>query len=202
MYVFPAANLPGRAAQWGRAVEGEIRSIDSLASQSSQSWGNWNRAASGQLAVIGERLSEISYRSSLSTQIETLSVTGSATSEPFPRLDRLVTFPATPGSRQARVVLSGNVSESPSTSSRLYVYLLFNGTVIGADQIQPVVPNAPSEWSNNWPALVVGTLTTQSNVPTEITVRIVRGADSFTPGSSTMTLESPILTLSQSGESS
>lgn len=197
--VLPPANLPPRAAAWGRSVEGSLQSSVSKMIEVSQTSNNRSRSSAGQLEVLSQRLLEVSERSSLSVQLGNLAVTGSATSEPYPRLNQVVSFPAATEARQARVVLSGNVSESPTTYSRMYVYLIHQGDVIGSDQIQPVAPGAPQEWGNDWPALVIGTLQTTPGVSTDITVRVVRGADSYTSGTSTMTLEAPIITFSQSG---
>jgi len=198
--IFPRRNLPPRAEQWGRAIEGEITSLERLQTQDLQGEGNWGRAAAGRLAVLSTSVEEVSNRLSTSIQLDTMSVTGSATFEPFPRLNQTVTFPATNGNRTARVVLTGNVTESTPTQSRLYIYLIHNGEVLSAAQVQPSAPaSTPAEWQNDAPAFILGTLRTESGVPTQVTVRIVRGADEFTPGTSTMELVSPVITLTRSG---
>ena len=199
--IFPRRNLPPRAEQWGRSVEGEIETVEKAQTQDVQSDGNWSRASAGRLAVLSNSIGEIGDRLSNSVQMTDMSVTGGATSEPFPRLDRIVTFPATQGNRTARIVLTGNVVESVETQSRLYVYVLYKGQILSAAQVQPSAPaSTPIEWRNDAPAFVLGTLDTEDGVPTQVTVRIVRGADQFTPGVSTMTLVSPVITLTRSGE--
>lgn len=198
--IFPRRNLPPRAEQWGRAIEGEILAQEREQVQVSQGEGNWSRASSGRLAVLSSSVNELGNRLSSSVQMEDMAVTGSATAEPFPRLDRTVTFPATSGNRTARVVLTGNVTESVETQSRLYVYIIYKGAVLSAAQIQPSAPaSTPTEWRNNAPARVLATLNTEDGVPTQVTVRIVRGADEFTPGTSTMTFVTPLITLTRSG---
>lgn len=198
--IFPKRNLPSRAEQWGRAIEGEIVSIEKEITQEVQREENWGRASSGRLSVLSRNLDEIAERSSESFQLESLSVSGSATSEPFPRVNKVVSFSPTSGRRNALITLTGNVSETPQTGARLYVYLLHQGNVIGATQIQPVFMfSTPNEWANNAPARLVSVLTTSSGQPTDITVRLVRGTDPTIPGSSTLTLKDPIITLTKSG---
>lgn len=198
--VFPPRNLPGRAEEWGRSVEGWITSLEKSTTQTSQKQGNWGRGSAGRLAVLSRNIDEVSNRSSEALQLPDMSVTGSATVEPFPRTETTVSFPAGSGNRAGVLTLSGNVSESAVTFARLYTYLIVGWSVVGVSQVQPsFFGSAPVEWQNDSPAHIIGTVPLSDGQPLPVTIRIVRGADPFTPGTSTMTLSGITLTLTRTG---
>lgn len=199
--IFPPRNLPDRAQQWGRAIEGAITFDEKNLIQATQTTDNAGRSSSGQLAVLGRSLDEIASRSTDSIPLASISVSGSATAEPFPRVNTNVQFPAVPKNRNALLTLSGTVSTSDTgIFVRMYVYLIYQGRIIGANWAQPsVATSTPVEWQNNAPIFLQSSLETEDLQPTDVTVRLVRAADSFSPGTSTLTLDSPILTLTRSG---
>lgn len=201
--IFPPRNLPDRAQQWGRAIEGAITADERSLLQVSQSVDNSGRASSGQLAVLGRSLDEVANRSTESVVLPSISVSGAATAEPFPRIDTPVSFSSTSKERNALVTFSGTVSTSdPAIFVRLYAYLIYRGEIIGANWAQPaVLSSTPVEWQNNAPIFIQAPLTTDDLQPPVITVRLVRAADAFSPGTSTLTLVNPILTLTRSGAS-
>lgn len=199
--IFPPRNLPDRAQQWGRAIEGAITFDEKNLLQATQTTDNAGRSSSGQLAVLGRSLDEIASRSTDSIPLDNISVSGSDTAEPYPRVDTNVQFPAVPKNRNALLTLSGTVSTSDTgIFVRMYVYLIYQGSIIGANWAQPsVLTSTPAEWQDNAPIFLQSSLETKDLQPTDVTVRIVRAADSFSPGASTLTLNSPVLTLTRSG---
>lgn len=198
--IFPSRNLPGRAEAWGRAVEGEITSLERSVSSRAQNSENSARFSSGQLAVQADSLLEINARSAEVRRLPDISVTGSAESEPYPRTNVTVTFPADPKARNALLTLSGVATTSRSDLERLYVYALYEGQVVAGGWAQPYsFTTVPTEWVGIQPISIFGPIQTRPGVATQITVRIVRTADVFSPGSSTMTLQEPVLTLQKSG---
>lgn len=198
--VFPYRNLPPRSEQWGRAIEGEIREQEKSLQQFSSSVGNSGRYSSGQLSVMARNLDEIASRSTEVVRLDSFSVSGSATSEPFPRQERDVTFPAVSETRNALISISGNASSSANVGARLYVFLLYQGEVISSSWAQPYsAGSTPVEWLNDAPIFSAGNVVAPGGGSVTFTVRIVRASDSFAPGSSTLTLESPIVSLTRSG---
>lgn len=198
--VFPQRNLPSRAETWGRAVESEIRLIEKGVVQQESRVDNWARFTGGQLSVQGAQLNEVAERAALSQTLADMSATGSATAEPFPRANRTVTFPATRIARKAFVTVSGNTTSSSTIGERAYVYILHGGEVIGGAWAQPFSPTStPVEWQNDAPITVFGTLNTVANTSTSLTVRLVRAADMYSPGSSTLTFKDITVTMAFSG---
>lgn len=198
--VFPARNLPGRAEEWGRTVEDSFDALAASRLDTSQGIDNWLRFSSGQLDSLSQRLDEVYNRSTEAQTLANIAVTGSATAEPYPRTNVNVTFSATPQSRRAFITLSGNVTSNASLGERMYVYLMYRGVVVSGAWAQPFAPSStPVEWSNNAPVLVSGVINTVAGDPTEITVRAVRAADAFSAGTSTVTLISPIVSITRSG---
>lgn len=198
--IFPPSNLPNRSEAWGRAVEGEIRYQERQVGQVSSRGGNWSRFTEGQLAVMGRNLNEITGRSAESVVMPNISVTGSATSEPYPRVDTSVSFSPADKTRRAFVTLSGTASTTSTSSERMYVFLLFGGSIIGGSWAQPFTAlSTPVEWQNSAPITVFGGVTLQPGVPVSVTVRVIRAADDFSAGTSTLTLNSPVISLARSG---
>lgn len=58
-FAYPQRNLPGRAEDWGRAVEAQQRNLSREVRQVSQAWENSARATGGQLAVISSQIDSI-----------------------------------------------------------------------------------------------------------------------------------------------
>lgn len=198
--IFPPSDLPGRATAWGRSVEGVIKIQEKAVAQFESSVSNWSRFTEGQLAVMSGNLEEVYSRSTESVQLSNISATGSSTSEPFPRTNSDVTFSSVPKARTALVTVSGDVTTSALIPVRVYAYILYNGEIIGGTWSQPYTPTlTPTEWSNNAPLFMTGTISAPADTPVTITVRIVRAADMFSPGASTVTLVTPIVTLTRTG---
>jgi hypothetical protein len=149
--IYPPRNLPGEAEPWGRAIEGVISDTRRTMTQVQQTLGNDGRSTSGQLAVISRQLGELSARFSSSVPISELSVTGSATIEPFPRDSINVTLPGTEITRTARIDLTGVVQESPAPGGALlWLRAVKSGNILWQSDrgITPNYMSAPAEWGS------------------------------------------------------
>lgn len=123
-FAYPQRNLPGRAEDWGRAVEAQQRILSKEVRQVNQAWENSARATGGQLAVISSQIDTVTaQQAELSATVEDLSgrsthsvspanlqlIQGSAAGESGP-VSRSVTLPApVDRSRNAVVVGGGSV---------------------------------------------------------------------------------------------
>lgn len=101
-FAYPQRNLPGRAEDWGRAVEAQQGILSKEVRQVNQAWENSARATGGQLAVIASQIDtvtaqqdllsatveELDARRMIFTTAANLSVTGNATTTPFPSATR------------------------------------------------------------------------------------------------------------------
>jgi hypothetical protein len=58
-FAYPQRNLPGRAEDWGRAVEAQQRILSKEVRQVNQAWENSARATGGQLAVIASQIDTV-----------------------------------------------------------------------------------------------------------------------------------------------
>lgn len=131
-FVYPPRNLPGRAEDWGRAVEARDKLAAKELTQAVQRMDNGLRATSGQLAVIAEQINTVTAQQEiLSAQQATLSTTvsdlqsrstsstapsdltlirGASSGESGPAT-RAVAFPAPVGGRRNAIVVgSGSVA--------------------------------------------------------------------------------------------
>lgn len=196
--VMPARNLPGSAEAWGREMDNGLDLLEGEQNISSQRVKNYLRSTSGQLAVLSRNVNELTYRATESVVLPNISVTGNATSEPFPRVDTQVQFEAAPGDRRGILSISGTASSTASKEDTMYIVLLVRGEIVCSGLAQPFQPlSTPSEWNNNDPVTIFGLVETRDEDPLEVTVRIIRVGDPFVSGSSTLTLNSPVVTLTR-----
>lgn len=188
MAVYPPRNLPGLAEQWGRAVERKLESIDSDFTQLSQSSNNSDRANSGQLAVLSAAITELQERRSYSTTPADLSVTGTATTAPFPNATRAFTLPAPEGSRVAMVGFSAELANTGGNTNPVnaFVELLYGSTVVArTDGGVPRAASAPAGW---YPTVNFFTfLNIPSGSDPSFSVRLTRVG--FTSASTTLSLQ-------------
>src|SRR5690606_13464255 len=110
--VMPARNLPGGAEAWGREMDNGLDLLEGEQNISSQRVKNYLRSTSGQLAVLSRNVNELTYRATESVVLPDISVTGNATSEPFPRVDTQIQFEAAPGDRRGILSISGTASST------------------------------------------------------------------------------------------
>lgn len=199
--IFPPRNLPGGAVAWARETENALQRVHATNLNLGQTFDNSGVSSAGQLAVIANNVNEIYLRSPEIKELTPMSVTGSATAEPYPRSNQTVTFDPSPEKRNAFVTVSGRVTSSPQINGvRMYVYLMYKGDVAAFNFAIPVAgASTPLEWLNNDSLFAFGTVSIPAGESPQFTVRAVRAADPFSPGSSTLTLEGPVVTLSRSG---
>lgn len=82
-FAYPQRNLPGRAEDWGRAVEAQQRNLSKEVRQVSQAWENSARATGGQLAVISTQIDTVTaQQAELSATVEDLSARSSHSASP------------------------------------------------------------------------------------------------------------------------
>lgn len=129
MDVFPARNLPGEADKWGRQVESRLVGVQSSLETVKSSSENDSRFNSGWLAVTSEQVSEQIARSTVRTVAADLSVTGSATIEPYPRSVRSI--PVTvPGGRISQVEIYVRHDNANYGNVAVNAYLSYNGSIV------------------------------------------------------------------------
>lgn len=208
--VFPRRNLPAASEPWGRKHDDVVRSQGrritnlELASQSN------NRANAGQLGVIGRQLealeqqqaelsrtvSELEARRMLFVTAASTSVTGNATTAPFPTATRDFTFePPEGGRRRALLSASWGYSNSGGLSTTVSAFseLLQGGTVVWSSRggiSVPVATSAPGAWP------VSESVTVPVSIPTggaTFTLRVHRVG--FTTTSTTLTAQGISATL-------
>lgn len=204
-FVYPARNLPGLAENWGRAVESRIRNAESVVTQVSQTVDNGLRVNAGQLAVmsrqidqLSEQVTELSSRSTSSTAIPTLSVSGTATIEPFPRNSVAFTLPGTNVSRSARIDIQGLVTEAPGgVQALMWLRTTVSGVTTWASErgLSPSYASAPSEWGSGGGFRVTGgfDLVVPAGPSVTVTMHAVRTA--FTGTSSTLSFVNGLATI-------
>lgn len=164
LFVYPARDLPGRAEDWGRAVETRDQILDKTLTQLTQKVDNGLRATGGQLAVLSGQIdtlttqqaevrsavTELSSRSTHQVSPANISVSGNATVAPFPTASRNFSFPAPAGSRRtALLVFSCEYSSNSSTvSANIFPEILQGGvtTYRGASVPVPAATSAPPNW--------------------------------------------------------
>lgn len=130
MTVFPERNLPGDAEDWGRAVEREINSLEFDLLSTSQGSGNDSRFFGGQLSVIASQIDEQVARTTLRSFSSAVSVTGSGTSEPFPRSTQDFSFTVPSGGREAQVEVYAKNANPNWGDVAVFAYLSFQGRII------------------------------------------------------------------------
>lgn len=199
--IFPPRNLPGGAVAWARETENTLQRVHATNQNMRGSLETSGTSSGGQLAVVSNNVNEIYLRSPEIRKLTSMSVSGSATAEPYPRSNQTVIFDPSPEQRNAFVTISGRVTSSPQINGvRMYVYLLYNGAVAAFNFAVPVASaSTPLEWQNNDSLFAFGTVSIAAGESPEFTVRAVRAADAFTPGTSTLTLNDAVVTLSRSG---
>lgn len=124
-FAYPQRNLPGRAEDWGRAVEAQQRILSKEVRQVSQAWENSARATGGQLAVISTQIDTVTaQQAELSATVEDLSgrsthsvspanlqlIQGSAAGESGPVSRTVDLLPPTDAARNSILVGSGRVA--------------------------------------------------------------------------------------------
>lgn len=163
-FVYPPRNLPGKAEDWGRAVESRDKILEKELAQSVQKFDNGLRATGGQLAVVASQIdtvsaqqatlgltvTELASRSTHQVSPASISVTGNATVAPFPTATRSFSFPAPAGGRRTAILIfSCEYSSSSSTISANIFPEILQGSVTtwrGSSVPVPAATSAPANW--------------------------------------------------------
>lgn len=128
--ILPPSNLPGEAADWGRAVQSRTQGVQSSVSEVSSTARNNERFTGGQLAVQANQIQEQVDRSTILVTLADLSVSGNATAEPYPRATRSISVPNPGGSRVAQVEIYAEHDNPNSNAATAYSYLSYEGKII------------------------------------------------------------------------
>lgn len=163
--VFPRRNLPPESEPWGRKHDEVSRSHTRTLEDIRLSLLGLNRASAGQLGVVGRQLDELERQQleieanvaelqARSTHFDSpanLSVTGNATTAPFPSATRNFSFPAPTGGRRAAVLtFSWDYTNSGSSTVSAYADIRQGSTIIWQSPQGQSVPwgaSAPPGWS-------------------------------------------------------
>lgn len=127
---FPIRSLPGGADDWGRAIETQIRQNEAELQNLGQRSGNGLRFFGGQLSVLSDQITEQTARTTLRKYESSVSVTGSGTSEPFPRATQDFVFPVPDGARAAQVEVYARNDNPQWGDVAVYAYLSYQGAII------------------------------------------------------------------------
>lgn len=187
MALFPPRNLPTDAIPWGRDVETRITAQERTQTSITQRIGNVIRAFTGQLTVVSRQLNELTDRSLYTTGFANFSVTGSATTETFPRGNRNVSIPGAGSARGAIVAVSFELNESPNLggNSSIFTEIYLDGSLIGRART-----DSRGSGILGWPQGVVN-VTVPATIPSSgasLQIRIIRVGS--TSASSTWTASS------------
>jgi len=128
--VFPRRNLGDDADPWGRAVEGRTEGTERRQDQIEQTLGNFGRLSGSQLEVLSRQINELSARGIETFNFPDASVTGSATTAPFPTGSSSRSVPGRGALRAVLIGFACGLDESPGTGSGVFVELLVNGEVV------------------------------------------------------------------------
>lgn len=197
---YPPRNLPGSSEVWGREVENRLTAALRAVENSATSFSNVGRASEGQLSVSAGNIDELAARSMEVITLSDMSVSGSATADPFPRTSSTATFSANPKSRTAFLFFQAFTTVSVVPAAPIVVFLRHGSTRLA--RLREVIPNGvamnPNESATY--GLINGfcRVTVPGGSPFPVTVELVRGSQS-TP--STVSLISPQIVLDRSGPS-
>lgn len=187
---YPRRNLPGGAEAWGRGVESQINQARKTLDLAEQRLRNDQRWEAGQAAVLSRQIDNL-YEQSLEIRtVPNFSVSGSATSEPFPRASQTVTFSAPQRSRSALLMTYGVLQTSSSSGIHSgAVEIIYKGAVVGKMYSNWSNPGTvPSGWSKTLSYMSEPCrVSLPAEEAPEITLRLIREGDPFSPGSSTVT---------------
>lgn len=170
-FVYPPRNLPGKAEDWGRAVESRDKILEKDLTQAVQKFDNGLRAQGGQLSVVASQIdtvaaqqqvlalqqtaisstvNELSSRSTHQVSPANISVSGNATVAPFPTASRSFTFPAPAGGRRTAILIFSceYTSNSSTISANIFPEILQGGSTTwrGASVPVPAATSAPANW--------------------------------------------------------
>lgn len=199
-FVYPPRNLPGRAEDWGRAVEARDKIQARDLTQLAQKTDNGLRATAGQLAVVATQIdtlttqqgeiqgavTELQARRTHSTSPANLSITNNATTNP-PSVTRTFSFPAPEGgARTALVFLSADLATTLAASQSVTAFarLEYGSSARATDNyILGAGPSRPSWYSEQINFQFYTTV--PAGEPPEFTLRLSRLG--FTSTSTTVT---------------
>lgn len=184
MTSFPPRNLPADAEDWGRAAERRIESSESLLESFNRSVNNSSRFTGGQLSVFGGQVDEQLARTTLLASPADLSVTGNATSEPFPRASRSVSFPNPGGARAAQ--LEVYVHHDYSASATVYVYVTYQGGIVSKLMWMQETDEAGFTFENPRRGYGLANISLPASGPVDFDITLVRVG--FTSATTTETL--------------
>lgn len=194
--IFPSRNLPGAAADWGRSVENRISSLDREQTLEFQSGNNGDRSTGSQLATIGRQVEELSYRATDSFFVPPMSVTGTATTPPYPSVIQTLTFPAAVGDRSALLTVSAKSTTTLPSGPAGVLFVRANGVrVIRIVPLGGTGSGIPDETAGQGVLNGFCRINTLSGVDPVIDLEWARGPGST---SSTLTLFDIVVSLTRS----
>lgn len=142
--VLPARNLPGMAEDWGRAVETRLEGVQSTLDTVNSSRKNEGLFVGGQLAVTSTRLDNMRAMTTRSDYLGSISATGNATSEPYPRNAAQAVFLLDGiGGRAARVEVYGFYQPTTPGDQTISAYLSYQGRIISYLESIPLTFSGP-----------------------------------------------------------
>lgn len=179
--VFPLPNLSDASTPWARKLTEAVRSVGYEVNRHGQLINGNSRASSAQLGLVSRQLDqlttqqtglnaavdELNARTMLTTTAANVSVTGNATTTPFPTATRSWTFNAPAGGRRRALLTanwdytnSGGLSNTVSAFSEL----LQDGVVVWSSRggiSVPIATSVPGAW------LITESPTISVNVPAD-----------------------------------
>lgn len=191
------SDLPGGSVPWGREIERQISERQSSRIQWAQTLDNGLRSDSGQLTSITARIDSLAERSTRFVDVPTISASGNATSETFPRTSTTISFPpASEVVSSAFFTFSGSISASANIGSATgYLEFRFLGEKFLQLWAQP--GSTPFLSSNAVGLRGFSRLVIPAGVSPEVTITLIRRGNSS--GSSTISLTGGKASLEYSG---
>ena len=193
--VFPDPNVDPAVRPWARKITEAVRGLGYEVVNTKQAQNGDNRAAAGQLAVLGRQIdtlnltvNDLRSRRSYIVNPAALSVTGNATVAPFPTGTITFTMTAPEVTRTAQIGFTATMSNTGGTANSVsaFVELLYGGVVLSNTQISvPRPTSAPTSWVDSINFYSFATI--PGTVAPEFTVRITRVG--FTGVSTTLTID-------------
>ena len=199
--VFPQPNVDPATMPWARQLTQATRDLGYAVQNLSVGANTENRTNAGQLAIIGRQLDtlatqqeslsntvlDLSNRRSYLTNPANLSVSGNATTAPFPTATRNFTLTAPNVQRAASIGFTATMSNTGGVANSVsaFVELLYGSTVLSNTQISvPRPTSAPPSWVDSVNFYSFATIPPGSDP--EFSVRITRVG--FTSTSTTLTI--------------
>lgn len=197
MNVFPPRSLPGASDTWGREIENSLNQSESEIARASSTFRNLERASSGQLATSSGVIAELLSRAAEVASLSNMSVTGNATSAPFPTTTQDHTFNGVAGG-SGFLVFQAQYTESPVRPTTPAVFIRMGGSLLMRITPEILLGAAitPLEARSTGTLSGFCRIPLTSGTPPTVQVQLSRGAN---PSTSTITMSNVSLSLTRSG---